>query len=785
MIDIDDLLNAMNEIDCLPKQGQPILDDVKRNYKNKSGKSCTYRLKDDSGDIIGWFKNHATGEWSKYISKSNNQLSKQDREERRRKMESERRKRDRQLQQDRDNAKAKAQYIWSNATAGNHPYLDRKGIDCTGARVYKGALIVPAYKDREIVNVQMIGANGEKRFLKDGIISGCYGAVGKDKSRIYISEGFATARAIGNAVDPFVSVWAYVAGNLKETAKDIRSKNPDSEIIICADNDQWRFKPKCKPNDYDDRCNDISAWYEWRDNGLLENIGIIKASEAARSTNAKIIWPDFAFDDEGLENKFTDFDDYVRHFGKDKIISRLDMADFISSSSMGSELRAVLSCVVTNSESASLPTSFSKQSRQDENWQELIICDGKGNPVKTSLKNNILFFTHHPTYKGMFKYNEFNHQITVSRCPQWENEDEFHPHTLTDIDISQAAASLEDYGMSPDITRTHKAIQVAADNQKFHPAREYFDTLEWDGVERLDNLTTRYFGADRSDGDEYLAFIGKKWMCAAVKRIYKAGSGFHHILVIEGTQGAGKSSSLKKLATFGKEKHEAYFTDSVALSDIQNKDTIPKLQGSIIVELAELSGFSKKDDEEIKRWITLDHDLTRLPYERTPKRFDRQFVLAATTNNSDYLKDPTGNRRFWPFDAKNIDDEAIERDKEQLWAEAVHLYKNSFDIIPTEHERALAATVTAKRMQVDTWEDDVVKAIENMGFKAREGFKTHEVMNEMGLGLRDQDFRNSQRVSKIIQTLGYISIVKWFGGKSMRVWVDRDNIEPIEQEIEF
>lgn len=784
MTELEDLLNAMDAIDCLPKTGQPILDDVKRNYKNHSGKSCTYRLKDEGGDIIGWFKNHATGDFDKYISKVKSKLSKEEQEERKRKMENERRKRDRQLQQDRDEAKAKAQYIWSKSISGSHPYLERKGIDCSGARVYRNALVVPAYKDKEIVNIQFISASGDKRFLKDGILQGSYGAVGKDKSRIYISEGFATARAIGDIVKPFVSVWAYNAGNLKETAEDVRAKNPDSEIIICADNDQYRFKPKCKPSNFEELKDDFNNWLEWRAKGLLENIGVFKALEAVKSINAKIIYPDFAFDEDGVKNKFTDFDDYSRQYGYDKILSRLDSADFVTGS-IGGELNALLSCVVTQIKEADSPPSLSIARHEEEfNWQELLICDGKGNPVKTSLKNNILFFNHHPRFKGMFKYNEFNHQITVAKCPPWEDEAEFHPHNLDDIDISQAAASIEDFGMSPDITRTHKAIQVTASNQKFHPAREYFNTLEWDGVPRLDKLTTYYFGADMSDGEEYLAFIGKKWMCAAVKRIYKAGAGFHHILVIEGTQGAGKSSALKRLATFGKERHESYFTDSVALSDIQSKDTIPKLQGSIIVELAELSGFSKKDDEEIKRWITLDHDLTRLPYERTPKRFDRQFVLAATTNNSDYLKDPTGNRRFWPFDAKNIDDKAIERDKEQLWAEAVYLYKQGFDIIPTERERELAKEVTSKRMSVDTWEDDVVNAIDGLGFKAIEGFKTHEVMNGMGLGLRDQDYRNSQRVSKIIQTLGYISVVKRVYGSNVRLWIPRPK-DNNEVEIDF
>ena len=172
-----------------------------------------------------------------------------------------------------------------------------------------------------------------------------------------------------------------------------------------------------------------------------------------------------------------------------------------------------------------------------------------------------------------------------------------------------------------------------------------------------------------------MAFIGKKWLTAAVRRAFKPGCKFDHVLVMEGKQGKGKSTALKVLATFGHDVEESYFTDAIMIADIQTKDTIQKIQGSIIVELAELAGFNKKDDEEIKRWITLQHDDVRLPYARTTTRFNRQCVLSATTNSYDYLKDAIGNRRYWPVKTENIDLEALRADKTQLWAEAVYNFK--------------------------------------------------------------------------------------------------------------
>lgn len=767
---ISDILAAMREAECEPQDGKIIIDDSKHYYKSVGQKrpKCVYCFKFSGDDVVGWFMDYSMHNKpiSYFTRKNRTHMSDAERAEFKKRYEREKKERQRKIKQQQERSAIKAANIWSKTKRGDHAYLKAKGATGLGTHAHKDSLIVPAYKNGKITTLQFISSTGDKKFLYGGEIQGAYGSIGKDTSRIYISEGYATADAIYQAVTPYVSVWAFNAGNLIHVSKTIRDKYPEAEIVIAADNDQWQ---KLSPKDEDRIPVGVSSG---------KNKGIVSGREAADAINAKMVWPDFPADDE---NRDTDFNDYLARYGKDMLKNRLEAADFPKS----------LSFVVNDSDEGqsmaetSAPPAYLNdvpdyvyndddfQSQEIEavgNWGELLICDSKGNPVKTSLKNTILFLQHHDKFKGLFRYNEFNHQIMTARCPVWDNEDRFRAHVLNDVDISETAAALEAYGLSPDRTRVHNAIEVVSHNNGYHPAREYFDALEWDGEDRLSRWLSYYLGAE-DDNPDYLSFIGRKWLTAAVKRVYEPACKFDHVLVMEGKQGAGKSTALKELSTFGRDIPESYFTDAITIADIQNKDTIQKIQGSIIVELAELAGFNKKDDEEIKRWITLQHDDCRLPYARTTSRFNRQFVLSATTNSYDYLKDPTGNRRYWPVKVGSIDMDAIKHDRTQLWAQAVRHYKEGLYIGPTPDEMKLAEAAQSKRRSIDTWEDDVLKAITELDiWNQQEGFKTGELMREMGLVLRDQTYQNTRRITNILQQNGYENAVIKKNGKSIRVW---------------
>jgi putative DNA primase/helicase len=733
---------------CAPADGSEIIADGKvRRFtiagdkpKSRNGR---YALWDEGDFASGWVINSRIGEMHKWNTRVRKKLTDAERREYARKVEANRLARDEAQAKTHAAVALKAEKNWKNAAKGKHPYLDRKQIAGTGSRVMGKLLVIPAYKAGKMVSLQYIAEDGAKRFLTGGEIQGAYGSIGKDVSTIYICEGYATAHSVHDASGK-ASIWAFNAGNLSAVAKTIREKYPDSQIVMVADNDQWTVR------------QDGAAW----------NPGIEKATAAAKEVGALIIFPDFAVDHA---KKYTDCNDYCCEFGKGALKSLLQCATAVVADG-AVEGRGNLSRVVAKESEAPPPFEYNSETPNDtHDWRGDLICDGKGNVIKNSLKNTIVFLQNHSRYEGVFRYNEFSHQIIVARCPEWTEENYYRVHPLNDIDITETAAAMESVGMSPDRARVHHAIEVAAGRNSFHPARDYFQSLQWDGEHRLENWLVYYFGAEDDDLN-YLAFIGKKWLVAAVKRAFHPGCKFDHVLVMEGTQGKGKSAALKLLATFGDDIEEAYFTDSVTIADLADKDTIQKIQGSIIVELAELAGFGKKDDEEIKRWVTLQHDTVRLPYTRTVTRFPRQFVLSATTNNHDYLKDPTGNRRYWPVKSSSIDFDALARDRKQLWAEAYHHYKEGLYIGPTDEEMQLATAAQEKRRAVDVWEGDILKAYSDLADFSKI-VKVEDILRKIGLSIRDMDFKSQRRVISVLQQNGYTSTIIRDGDKTQRGWV--------------
>lgn len=754
-------------------------DDVARYYRiagDKAGeKRGSYSLLVKGDAVIGWCHDHRIGQTYSYDRKVKSGWTKEQKEAFKQDMAAIRKQREDKAAERQAVAAKEAVDVWRAASAvdmGDHPYLEKKGIAGEFVRIKDGKLIIPCYAENKMWGVQTIDADGVKMFQLGARKRGCYAALASkddDKSVIVIAEGYATAETIRMATG-FICVAAFDCGNLEPVAVAMRAKYPEARIIIAADNDQWRFDRKKKPKDVvaDEVAGDDPRWVEWRDAGVLENIGVIKGRAAAVACKGHMVFPEM---DLLTEGKPSDWNDYAAIHGIDAVgdvFNNLVSTAMYKHGALEGRVDGSLSVddILADSSSkvpSTQPTNF--------DWEGKLTCDGDGKPIKSSLKNNILYLSYHDRYKNVFRYNEFSHQVYVCQCPPWCDDARFEVHRLCENDITECAAALEDIGLTPEISRVHRAIAVAAHHGRFHPAREYFDGLEWDGVKRLDTWLVKYMGATEDD-PAYLAFIGTKWLTAAVKRIYEPGCKFDHILVIDGSQGLGKSTALKEVATFGDDIEEAYFTDSITIADIQNKDTIQKIQGSIIIELAELAGFSKKDDEEIKRWITLQADDTRLPYDRTLTKFKRQFVLSATTNSNDYLKDATGNRRYWPFTSLDIDLKGLRDVKKQLWAEAVHNYKNKMYVGPTPEEMKLAEIAQNRRLSVDPWDDDVMKILSDYGMKKLlDGFKIEDLMRDMGFGLKDRDMRARRRVSNILQQNGYKNAVRRVNGKSQRVWL--------------
>ena len=286
--------------------------------------------------------------------------------------------------------------------------------------------------------------------------------------------------------------------------------------------------------------------------------------------------------------------------------------------------------------------------------------DRKGNP-ESDVFNCLLVLKQDPALKGKIRLDEFAHRLVVIDDLPWRGKDETPYWTDTDD------ACLRNYFATKYLIKgkgiIDDALQEVTQDNKFHPVREYLKGLTWDGECRLDTLFIDYIGAEDTD---YIRAVTRKWMCGAVARVMDPGVKFDTAIVLYGSQGLGKSLILERLG-------RKWFNNS--LVDIKTKDALEQIQGSWIVELAELAPTYKNDNEIVKAFISRTSDRFRSPYGRRTEEYPRQCVFAGSTNNLMFLKDRTGNRRFWPVtgdkDRKTKNSWELSKDDiDQLWAEA-------------------------------------------------------------------------------------------------------------------
>ena len=297
--------------------------------------------------------------------------------------------------------------------------------------------------------------------------------------------------------------------------------------------------------------------------------------------------------------------------------------------------------------------------------------DRKGNP-ESDVFNCLLVLKQDPALKGKIRLDEFAHRLVVIDDLPWRGKDETPYWTDTDD------ACLRNYFATKYLIKgkgiIDDALQEVTQDNKFHPVREYLKGLTWDGECRLDTLFIDYIGAEDTD---YIRAVTRKWMCGAVARVMDPGVKFETAIVLYGSQGLGKSLILERLG-------RKWFNNS--LVDIKTKDALEQIQGSWIVELAELAPTYKNDNEIVKAFISRTSDRFRSPYGRRTEEYPRQCVFAGSTNNLMFLKDRTGNRRFWPItgdkDRKTKNSWELSKDDiDQLWAEAYYYWSEGESLV--------------------------------------------------------------------------------------------------------
>lgn len=303
----------------------------------------------------------------------------------------------------------------------------------------------------------------------------------------------------------------------------------------------------------------------------------------------------------------------------------------------------------------------------DLKWLEKLEVTSKG-AIKNNYSNIKIIIENDLNLKDKIVYDEFSNKSKVIGNLPWGRSD--IKSSLQDSDYMSMCIYIEEtYGVTVSDERLRKILMANIQSKAINPPKEYLNSLSWDGVNRIDTLLIDYFGAEDT---EYTRIVTRKWLCGAVARIFVPGIKFDYMLVLIGDQGVGKSTFFKKLG-------KSWFTDSI--QDVEGNQAIEKTIGSWIIEFGELQAFSKAESNAIKRYISATEDKTRLAFERSTGYFKRQCVFAGTTNDEEFLKDDTGNRRFWPVNFKGkkirklLDSDDFENSIDQIWAEAVYRWK--------------------------------------------------------------------------------------------------------------
>jgi predicted P-loop ATPase len=336
-------------------------------------------------------------------------------------------------------------------------------------------------------------------------------------------------------------------------------------------------------------------------------------------------------------------------------------------------------------------------------WRkELLLNDeGEARPV---LANAITALRGAPEWQDVLWHDAFATTTVARKPPPWVRERAGWSDTpWADRDDALVADWLQHQDIMVPMSIAGQAVEVVARDRLFHPVREYLDALTWDGTPRLEAWLLRYLGAE---DNAYHRAVGPRWLISAVARIYVPGCKADCALILEGPQGIRKSSALMALAA-------PWFTDR--LSDLSSKDAAMETRGVWIIEIAELDTMGRAEVSTVKAFMSRTQDRFRPPYGKRLVDLPRQCVFAGSVNpEGGYLKDPTGGRRFWPVVCSTIDLEALQRDRDQLWAEARDRFRRGEPWwLESRELDALAAEEQAERYQGDAWDEPIQVYLEN------------------------------------------------------------------------
>jgi predicted P-loop ATPase len=402
--------------------------------------------------------------------------------------------------------------------------------------------------------------------------------------------------------------------------------------------------------------------------------------------------------------------------------------------------------------SADQPAEIKNDPAQnDDEWRLLLAKDQKGNIADTR-ENVFLMIANHRSMAGMLAYDQFALRIVKRRPAPWDYDLNGNPKFEGESDWSDTDSLELSYWVSQaenvsvrSMDNINHAVKLAASRNAYDPLVEYLRGLKWDGTKRCDYWLTDFVGVVKNP---YTTMAGRMFLISMIARAFRPGCIMRTMPVFEGVQYRGKSSVARILAG-------RWFSDSPL--DLKGKDGFINIQGVWLNEIAELGSFSNQETSVIKAYISSASDRFRSPFDKYSKNYPRRTVLFGTTNEDQYLRDKTGNSRFWPLvteEVGNLDLDGLAIVRDQLLAEAVALFDAGERWHPlADEQKNLFEPEQRLRQHDDPWLERVAEYFEKETFITT---SVSQVMSDcLKLEIGKQTPADGIRVGKIITSLGW------------------------------
>ena len=388
-----------------------------------------------------------------------------------------------------------------------------------------------------------------------------------------------------------------------------------------------------------------------------------------------------------------------------------------------------------------------------EDWKSGLMVD-RDRRVLGNLLNVVQAFQS-PELHGAVAWDDFANRLVVTAPVPWDEDPQ--RRQWSDHDAIEFQLWLQRHGIPVASRKTvNDAVHNVGRKNSFDVLQDYLNRLKWDGVERLETWCINYLG---SPDTELNRSLGRKFLISAVARGLRPGCKVDPILVLEGPQGIFKSRVIQVLGGAWTQEH---------LPDLHSKDAALALHGFWFVELSELAAFRKSGIESMKSFVSRQFDRYRPPYGHNTVDQPRRCCFVGTTNESRYLRDRTGNRRFWPIPCGSIRVEDLEHDRDQLFAEAKHAFLAGEAWWITEgeqHLEQLLQTEHEKRMVTDQWFQQVEEFV-----RGRQEVTNRELRTRFGITGGPESGPQLKRISNIMRRLGWVDETTKKGGTRDVIW---------------